>query len=103
MRHRPLEDAVRVEDDSIRPRAPAGVWLICSQDGELLIRAGTWEAEAFEVVVRVRVAIGADRLTLTVVVATLVHGIVDIGLPVTHAAASVDTGLALCTQERASD
>ena len=100
MRHRLLKDAVRIKDDSIRPRTTTGVWLICSQDGEFLIRAGTREAEAFEVVVRMRVAICADRLTSLVVVATLVHGIVDIRLPVTYAPACVDTGLALCTQKQ---
>lgn len=99
MRNRLLKYAVRVKKDPIGTRATARVGLPGVEDGELLIRAGIGQAEAFIVVKRMRVAVTADGLIVAVIVATLAHGFVDIGLPVADAAAGVDTGLTLRTDK----
>ena len=98
MRHCPLKYAIRVENDPIRTWVAAGVGLIGLEDGELLIRAGTGQAECFIIVECMRVVVAANRLAVAVIVAALVDGIIDIRLPVADATAGVYTSLTLCTE-----
>ena len=99
MCHRLLKDAIGVENDSIRPWTTTCVGLVCPKNGELLIRAGTRKAEAFIVGEGMRVVVAANCLAVTIVAATLVDRIINIGLPVADAAVSVDAGLTLCTSK----
>lgn len=82
MSNHSLEIAVCIKDDSIWARTSARVYLVGAQDRKLLIRLRVREAEAFVVVVRVRVFIATDRLALPVVAAALVHGSINVRLPV---------------------
>ena len=100
MRNCPLKVTVRVENDPIGTWVAAGIGLIGPKDGELLIGAGTGKAEAFIIAERMRIAVAADGLAVFVVVAALVHGVIDVRLPVTNATAGVDTSLTLCTDKQ---
>lgn len=95
----PLKVTVGVENDAIRTRAAAGVGPIGAEDGELLIRAQIGKAEAFIIGEGMRILVAADGLAVSVVVAALVHGLIDIRLPVADATAGVDTNLTLCTNK----
>lgn len=95
MRDRLLKDTIGVENDSIRPRASPCVGLVGPKDGELLIRAGIWEAEAFVIVEGMWIVVTANLLAVTIVAATLGHCIIDVGLPVADAATGIDAGLTL--------
>lgn len=100
MRNGPLKFTVRVENDPIGTWVAAGVGLIGPEDGELLIGAGTGKAEAFIVAERMRIAVTADGLAVVIVVAALVHRVIDVRLPVANATAGVDTSLTLCTDNQ---
>lgn len=89
MRNHALVRAAAGENDTVGPRATAGVDLVAAQDGELVVGAIVREIEAFVVVVHVWILVVADSLTLRVVVAALLDGVVDVGLIVARLTALV--------------
>lgn len=103
MRHGLLKDTIGVENDPIGTGVAARVGLVGPEDGKLLIRAGIGKAEAFIVIEGVRIVVAAHGLLVAVVVAALVHGVIDIRLPVAHAPTGVDASLALCNSQTEGD
>lgn len=90
MRNHCLVRAVGVENDTVRPRAAAGVDLVAAQDGEFVKGPRVGETESFIIFVLVRILATADLLALGVVVAALVDGVVDVGLVVACVPAPLD-------------
>lgn len=99
MRDCSLKVTVRVENDPIRTRVAARVGPIGAKDGELLIGAGIRKAEAFVIGEGMRIVVAADGPAAVVIVAALVHGVIDIRLPVADTTAAVDACLTLCTDK----
>ena len=79
VRDDPLVGSRSSKDDSISPWAPPCVRIVAAQDGEFVIWSSVREAEAFVVVVLMRIAT-ADRLPVLIVAITLLYGLVDIRL-----------------------
>lgn len=88
-RQRPL----RVEHHSIRPRAPASVDLIAVQNGKLIPRPRDGDVKSLPVVELVWVVVGSLRLARLVKRVALLHGGVNVCLPITGRAAGVDAAL----------
>lgn len=95
MRDCPLKVTVGVENHPIRTRIAAGVGPIGAEDGELLIGPGIGKAEAFIIGEGMRIVVAADGPAISVIVAALVHGVIDIRLPVADTTAAVDARLTL--------
>ena len=95
MRDCPLKVTVGVENHPIRTRIAARVGAIGAKDGELLIGAGIGKAEAFIIGESMRIFVAANGLAVVIVVAALVHGVIDIRLPVANTTAAVDACLTL--------
>ena len=77
------------EDDPIGARTTSGVWLIAAKDWKFIVGSSIREAEAFIVVVLVRIFVAADRLPVLVITITLLHGFVDIRLIIACRATSI--------------
>lgn len=90
MRDNSFVNARPGEDDPVRPRVTASVWVIAVQDGEFVIGTRIGEAETLIIVVHMGISARAHPLALPEVVAALGHGFVDVRLVVARRATVIN-------------
>ena len=87
MRDDALVRPISSEDDAVSSGTASSVNLLVTQNGKLVIRSTIWEAEAFVVVVLMRIFIVAHGGVVLIVAVTLLHGGIDVILGIARAAA----------------
>jgi len=93
MRNQPRQLILPIKHDSIRPWAAPGINFIRAQNRELVVRSCDREAEAFVIVVDVRIVAAAERLPGLLERVAFGLGGRDVGGPVANCATGVDAGL----------